>query len=369
MDIKFFLFATIIILGVMLGSGAEDKSGKKRKWFVIIMITLLILESSLRSLSVGTDTIHYYASFVSYQHLSWTDVFDSFRSAYIEGEDRDPGFLFLVKTVQLVSLDFNVFLFVCALVFFIPLGCILYRYSSHILQLVFAFTLYVALFHIVALSGIRQQVATGFSFLALLQLGKNRYWLTLLFIALGSLIHISVLIFLLVPTIQYFVPKSVKSIHLASFATIPFVLAFASNIMFFLASFLANDYYETYAESESSGGAYTYIILMELLSLFCYFAIKRDTIINNPTAKLLYVMLPLLTITAPLISLNGAMIRVGQYFTLYTMLLVPVAIDSIQKGINRKMFYYGLIIVLIFLSQRGAGFNYSFFWQNNEVLF
>lgn len=363
MNIKAILFFIIILLGLLLGN-SEDSKGQNRKWYVIIIITLLILESSLRNISVGPDTEGYYFSFIEVKYLTWQNILSSFREAYVEGEGKDIGYVVLMKLVYSISDNFNLLLFICAIFFFVPLGILLYRYSTNILQMVFAFSLYVALFHIVALSGIRQQVATGFSFMAFLQLGKNHNLKAILLIALGAFIHISVLIFLLVPFIKIIFPKRVKSIHLFSFATIPFALIFAGQIMLYLSSFLINDYYAVYGESESVGGAYTYIILMELLSLFCYFAIRKDSIQDNPDLNLWYIMLPLATMTAPLISFNGAMIRVGQYFTLYMMLLVPMAIDIMFKSINnRRVVYYGFIVILLVMSFRGDVFRYYFFWQ------
>lgn len=363
MNIKLFLYFVILLLGVFL-SMENDPTGKKRKWYVIIIISLLTLESSLRNVYVGPDTFHYYNSFNSAAHLSWNEVLGSFRTAYLEGEGKDPGFIVFMKLAHIITNDFNVFLFLCALPFFIPLGKLLYRYSSSVLQLMFAFTLYVALFHIVALSGVRQQIATGFCFMAFLQLEKDKDWKALLYIILGATIHISALIFMVVPVFKHFSANLLKTIHLGSFATIPFVIIYAAPIMMVLASFLANDYYTTYADSETNGGSGTYIILMELLSLFCYFSITEVSLKESNRRKLLYVMLPMLTMTAPLISLNGAMIRVGQYFTLYMMLLVPTSIDIIAKGKGRTILYLGMIAALIFLTMRGSGFSYYFFWQH-----
>ena len=363
MNIKILLYIIIIFLGIVLGNG-NDSNGKKRRWYVIIIISLLVLESSLRSVVVGPDTIHYYTKFMSIPNQSWENIWGSFRIAYFEGEGKDPGFTVIMKFIQFFTLDFNMFLFFCALLFFIPMGLVLYRCSTSVLQLMFAFTLYVALFNIVALSGIRQQIATGFCFMAFLQLDKNNNWRALLLLLLGTTFHISALIFTVIPLLRFFSPRFIKSLHLVSFATIPFVIMFAGPIMYVLASFLANDYYSTYAESEINGGSFKYIILMELLSLFCYVAIKRNSLAGNQRAILLYSMLPMLTVTAPLISLNGTMIRVGQYFTLYMMLLVPRAIDLISKGNIRQMFYFGMIAVLIFMSLNSRDFEYYFFWQN-----
>lgn len=366
MNIKLILYVIIILLGIVL-SGGSDSKGMKRKCYVIIIIILLILESSLRHVFVGPDTIHFFNSFNSATSVSWSEAFGSFRTAYMEGEGKDPGFVIFVKLIHLFTDDFNVFLFFCALPFFIPLGELLYRYSTSIIQLMFAFTLYVALFHIVALSGVRQQIATGFCFMAFLQLDRDKIWKSALFIILGSTIHVSALIFAVVPLLKLLSSSLLKSFHLVSFATIPIVIMYAAPIMLFLASFLANDYYTTYAESESKGNSFTYIALMELLSLFCYISIKKADIDEDKRKKLLYVMLPMLTMTAPLISLNGAMIRVGQYFTLYMMLLVPIAIDSFAKNRERNMYYVGMITALIVLTLEGNDFAYYFFWQNEST--
>lgn len=364
MNIKLFLYIVIVILGIVLSSGS-DPHNKKRRWYVIIIISLLVLESSLRSVVVGPDTIAYYNSFNRVANMSWGDALSSFHTAYFEGEGKDPGYVVFMKLAHVFTNDFNVFLFFCALPFFIPFGRLLYRCSSSIMQLMFAFTLYVALFHIVALSGVRQQIATGFCFMAFLQMDKDKNWKALLLILLGATIHISALIFAAIPVLRLLAPRALKALHLASFATIPFVIWFAAPIMLFLASFLANDYYSTYADSEANGGAGTYIILMELLSLFCFIAIQSRTLTDDKRNKLLYTMLPMLTITAPLITLNGAMIRVGQYFTLYMMLLVPIAIDNFSKGENRRFIYFGMIVALIALTLKGDGLEYYFFWQND----
>lgn len=367
MNIKLLLYFIIIVLGFVFASG-NDPLGRKRKGYVFLIIALLVLESSLRHISVGPDTIHYYNSFSSVSFMSWSDALGFFKTAYLEGEGKDPGFVIFMKFVRLFTDDFNMFLLFCALPFFIPLGILLYRYSTSVLQLVFAFTLYVALFHIVALSGVRQQIATGFCFMAFLQLGKDHNWKALIYIILGASIHVSALIFAIVPVLRLFSPRFVKILHLASFVTIPFVITFAASIMLFLTTFLANDYYTTYADSESTSGSFTYIVLMELLSLFCYIAIKKGDLQQDKRRMLLYVMLPMLTMTAPLISLNGAMIRVGQYFTLYMMLLVPVAIDSIAKGLERQIYYIGLIAILILMTFRSGIFAYHFYWQNVSLL-
>ena len=138
---------------------------------------------------------------------------------------------------------------------------------------------------------------------------------------------------------------------------------YSSEVMLYLSSFLENSYYSTYGELEAQGGATLYIALMEMLSLFCYVAFFRADLKKNKRLSLMYIMLPLLTLTVPLINLTGTMIRIGQYFTIYMMLLVPYAIDFIAKGKSRQLFYLSSIAALILLCLKSGSFNYQFFWQ------
>lgn len=367
MNIKLILFVIVIVLGLILGEWKSPEKSK-RKSYVFIIISLLILESSLRSIDVGNDTASYYNAFVGITNTSWNEVWASFYDSYVLGEGKDPGFMVFMKSAQIISKDFHVFLFICALIYFVPLGVILYRYSERLIHLIFAFSLYLAIFHIVALSGVRQQLATGFCFMAFLFVGKQKYWHSIISILLGSLIHVSAALFFLVPLFYLFGKRILKASHLASLILVPAIALSSGSIMLYLASFLANDYYSGYGTENTAGGAMTYIILMSILSIFCFFAIRKNALKDNQTLTLFYVMLPLLTLTVPLTSLNGAMIRVGQYFTVYLTLLVPFAIDQISRKQKDSIIYMFAIAALFLLSIRGEGLEYSFFWQNAAML-
>lgn len=364
MNARLILFIVVIALGVVLSLFFKVSENSKRKFYVFFVISLLVLESCLRSVDVGNDTQSYFNAFQGITSTSWSEIWDSFYDAYVLGSGKDPGFMVFMKLAQFISSDFNFFLFICALVFYVPLGIVLYRYSDRVIQLVFAFSLYLTLFHIVALSGVRQQLATGFTFMSFLFLGKQKYWKSIAFILLGSLIHVSAALFLFVPLLYVFGKKIIKTAHLASLVLVPAIALSSSSIMLYLASFLANDYYSGYGTYNTEGGAMTYIVLMSLLSLFCFIAIRNNALKESSNLSLFYVMLPLLTLTVPLTSLNGAMIRVGQYFTLYMTLLVPFAFDQISDKKTNSVFYIIAIVLLFVMSLRGEGLYYTFFWQN-----
>lgn len=361
MDIRIYLFSTVLLLGFVF---SLNNTNKKTKWYVILITLLLILDSSLRHLSIGPDTSTYYMFFNDVQLESWSDIFKSFGDTYLRGEGKDPGYSLLVKTFQLFSTDFNLYLFVIASWFFIPLGIILYRFSTHIFQLVFAFVLYIALFRIIALSGIRQQIATGFTFIAFIYFQKKQYKKYFIAIFLGSFIHISLLLFLLLYLVNVFVDKKIKILHWLTFLSVPLVIIFANIIVLFMASFIKNDYYSDYGLKEMSGGAQTYVGLILLISFSCLLFLKKDFFNNNYNNKVFYSNLPLLTFFSPLIMLDGSMIRMGQYFTIYLMLLIPFLFDYITKKGSLRIYLYSFSIVLIILFSLSTPTKYYFFWEH-----
>ena len=364
MDTRVVLYIIVLLFGLLLIT-SNNQHPTARKVYIISICTLLVLESSLRSLLVGPDTYSYYVEFEGVKNQHWGEIWHSFIDTYIYGEGKDAGFHVLIKSFLFFSDSFNFFLFVIALIFFIPLGKILYSNTTNIWQLMFAFVLYIALFHIIALSGIRQQIATGGCFMAYQCLSNNKPIRAAILILVSITLHVSATIYLLMIGAYYvFLKQEIhieKQIHLASLLLIPVMLVSARGFVGWMASFLINDYYGGYAEKAIAGGAETFVLLMELLSLICFICINIEIIKNNKSCNLLYATLPMTTLFAPLVMLDGAMIRIVQYFSIYMLLLFPLSIELKFKRYTYSIYLIAIIILLV-LSLRQP-FNYTFFWE------
>lgn len=73
-------------------------------------------------------------------------------------------------------------------------------------------------------------------------------------------------------------------------------------------------------------------------------------------------MLPFLTIFVPLITVDGAMIRISQYFTLYLLVLLPISITSLKSFATasfRMRFAMLILVILMFMHS----YEYHFFWE------
>lgn len=367
MHINLVIYPLIIVLGLLLGS---NDCPKNRKVFIFLVTSILMLQASLRSLSVGSDTASYYNQFYEVQDMPWSEIWQQFVERYIYNiSDRDIGYTLMQKAIATLTSNWQLFVLLAQLTFFIPLGKLMYRYSNKMIQLIFAYVLYVALFHISALSGGRQLYAIGMSIISFMYLDRKKYAKSIFFILLGTIIHMSCLLGLLPLILSKIKTVYLKPIHLVSLALVPLVIIFVNQIITFMGTSVGMERYANYGLSEVTGGATTFITLLLLSSILCFIAFKkRDLLINESMANM-YRMVPLFTFFGPLIYSNGSMIRISMYFHLYLMLLLPFAFDKLFKNNSRTMFYIVVILALLVLSLRDGGLEYYFFWQQPYLFF
>lgn len=367
MHINLIIFPLIIILGLFLGI---SDSPKNRKIYIIVVSIILILQASLRSLSVGSDTPNYYYMFFSVQDMTWNEIWEDFVGRYIYNTSEvDVGYTLMQKVIASITSSWQVFVFLAQLTFFIPLGKLLYRYSNKMIQLVFAYVLYVALFHISALSGGRQLYAIGMSIMSFIYFDQKKYLKSILFIFLGTLIHLSCLLSILPLILSKLKVNYVKTIHLIAFALVPFVIVFVNQIIVFMGTAINVEKYANYGMKDVAGGASTFIALLILSSVFIYFVYKKKDLRFNKSMANFYSMVPLFTFFGPLIHSNGSMIRISMYFHLYLMLLIPFALDKILNGNFRIVVYIIVILTLLILSLRDGGLIYHFYWQEPHLFY
>lgn len=368
MHINIVLIPLIILLGLLFSS---NDSSKTRKLYIVLSSIILILVAALRSpewmfLRYGIDSLGYKEEFERSLDLSWRECWNLAFSRYFANEgEYDIGYTVLNKIIGWFTNKFYIFSILANLIFFIPLGVLLSRYTTNMRQLVFAFVFYIALVQIFLFGGARQIFAIGFDMMALLAMvDKKRFWSLFLFL-IGVTIHFSSFLFLLPLLMVCFntSPRILKWAHVLGFMLFPLVLAFPNQVIVFLGETSGIEKYTNYGMSEIQGGAITFIFLIEALSLFCLLAIKQSDLINNSIIRVFYVMVPFFTLLAPLIRSSGSMIRISLYYHMYLMLLVPYAIDCLFKNKDKTIIYIVSIVALAFLALQGGGIEYYFFWQ------
>lgn len=357
------LFLFVFCLGLFFS--LKGNKPKNRRNYIISMVVVLTLHSCLRGLSVGSDTSVYHYMYTEIFNTSWADIWQSFVERYIhfKGTD-DVGFLIYQKLISYISHDFSFYLFVSALIFFIPFARLLYKHTKNFTQLIFIFCLYVALFTSIALSGVRKEVALGLSLLAFMYYAEKKYKKMFIAIFIGGIIHLSILLFFIIPIIDYFDFKKIRAAHLVSFLLIPFVIVSSGFIIVSMGEFVGNEKYTQYGMYEAQGGGIVFTVFIELISLVCYIAYSKKWFEKENFEHKLYCALPCFTFFAPLITNNGSMIRISQYFHIYILLLFPYAIDYLFKK-KSKTVYFVLCVILCMLAISTNTRVYTFIWEDS----
>lgn len=367
MHINLYLVPFVILLGWLMGS---NDTARKRKWYIIICSIVLVFVAAMRSpewmtYTYNIDTLKYKDRFENVLFMDWNELWHSAVLRYtVAGDDFDVGFTLLLKFFSLITSDFYIYSLLADLLFFIPFGIILYRYCNSMKQLIFAFVFYIALVQSFLISGARQMFALGFDMIALLSVMDKKRIRAIIFFLIGVTLHFSSFLFTIpLLMIWYGVkPRMLKILHIACFLVIPVVLMMTNQIIIFMGNAVGMDKYAAYGEGSAMGGAITFILLIELLSLFCLVAIKKKDIATNLTLKNFYVMAPLFTFFAPLIYSNGSMMRISIYYHIFLVLLVPYALDCMFQKHNRTFAYVAAITILAFLCMK-SDMVYYFYWQ------
>lgn len=368
MHINLLLIPFIIILGLLMGT---HDTQRKRKWYIVICGAVLVFVAAMRSpewmtFKYSIDTLVYKEFFEQSFDMSWGELWTAAVGRYVGlNDEADIGFMVLNKFIGFFTHDFHIYSMLADLIFFIPFGMILYRFCSCMKQVIFAFVFYVALVQVYFFGGARQIFAIGFDMMALLAMMDRKQILSVMFLLISVSIHFSSILFSIPLLMIWFDAKAgiLKSLHAACLALFPIVLIMPNEIITFMGNVIGMEKYAEYGAGEIQGGASTFIILIELLSLFCLVAIKKEYLLLDRTLKCFYVMAPLFTFFAPLIRSNGSMIRITLYYSLFLTVLVPYAIDCMFDRRENSLAYIIAIGALAFLAVSDGGMTYYFYWQ------
>lgn len=294
----------------------------QKNWQYFLMIalfTVLFLLSAFRD-GVGTDYLHYQYLFNSY--LTGTDG---------EWQSVEPGFQLIFKVTSIFSNDSRLFFVLTSFLILCCFFIAFLKYSRSVLLSVFLFiTLY---YYFNSLNGVRQFLAMAlvlcFSTRSLAERNFLKYLISIIF---ASLFHMSALFML--PA--YFLCKELKAIEifyliffiLVVFLLYDFVFAFVFKIF---------PYYQIYSEYKS-GSASAFLLIQLLFFLLVFLAYKKSD--SWTKEELVSFNLSLFSLFFFVLSYKNTMFfRLGMFFGMYFLILVPATLNSFISSKNKFIFY------------------------------
>lgn len=366
MIVNLIVIFLILILGFHFSRTKYKDSNKNRKAYIKIISFILILQSGLRNVAVGADTYSYFISFQNTINRSWVETYNLVLLYYTSGIGKDPGFMVLEKICSSIIADYQVFLFVIAIIFFSGLGNFLYKNTSKIQDIILAYVIYSVLFYsFFSITGHRQTIATGLVFFAFDLMKRKKIIFFVLLILLASTIHKSSLIFFLL----FFVGKlkSSKAPFYISFVLFPIFFIIKSNLIGYIQNLIG---YEEYEQVEGAG-TYTFSAMFILIS-FVALIKQRNILKNNANMHYSYCAFALALMFLPLTWIHPSMMRVVQFFSIFMLLLVPEIIKSFRvytiKVYNGVKTLAIVILILLFIKSNINAEPYGFFWENMRLL-
>ncbi len=343
-----FIWA-FLFLKIYRGSG-EGNRGKKI--FCTLTTIQWILISGLRGMSVSPDMESYKYRFENTLVTPWRQLFNNFELVYINGEGKDPGYAIFEKIVQIFTDDYQVFLFIVAVIFFTAMGVWVYKYSDNPLLSMLIFDSFMSSFF--ALTGTRQTLATVLVvFVGGYFIRNRKFWQFLVVTFVAYTIHksaICVLPFYFVANIE--VTRKYVAICVGS---IPILFIFKEQFFDILGALAGYEYGEL-----ESGGAYGFT-LMYIAVLFVSIWLLRHFKKNSEDYKIYYNALFLGAIFLPLVFVNPAAMRVVQYYSLYLMLLIPQLVKCFERKLHGPITF--VMIAALLVTTNVYLYHYEFFWQ------
>lgn len=342
---------------------SQDEATRQRKNYIIFISVFLILQSGLRNLAVGTDTIEYSYRFEYYGLCSWDVLWQEFLDS-INGEGRDAGYGLLNKAIYTIYPDFQVFLMFVAIFFFIVLGRFTYRNTTSLYQVFLSLCFYQLFFYtFFSITGIRQTIAVGLTLWSYEYIVRRKLVPFLLIVLIASTLHKTSLIF--IPFYWLAQVKIGRTVLICALVALPFLMGAARSFAFILAD-AAGDY-SGYAESTyASAGGPNYLIMLLILAAIAYsrckYLAKRYDYKYTPYINALAVTIAL----APLVWVDPSFLRLSYYYSIFFLALFPHLIESLYPAHDMKAQTLVTIVVLTvfsFIIIR-TGSPYGFFWTH-----
>lgn len=325
----------------------DSKKTKGRKInmkliYCIICSILLIATAGLREPSENFGDDHMYMGNFEYvQNVDFPGVYERFKLL-----DTEPVFYLGTKAVSLISTNYNVLLIVCAIPVVLAVAWLIYKRSKMPMLSFLLFTC--AFFYLWSLVVLRQAVAMSAIVFAIEFLIKKKYVRFILLVVIAALFHRTALVFLLALPIS-FIPYTKKSIPVfitLSLGMLVFGGLIVDSVLQLFSGMWHYSAYLTRAESYGNWRQILKYVVYTILTMGMMVIAKTRFKQENKVPIYLCLVGCLLCALAPFFA---EMFRLGLYFMLPIITLLPNAITEVKDEKRRLLYSTAVAVGLIIL--------------------
>lgn len=309
---------------------------KNKKLVLIILFLIITVISSIRSYSVGVDTVQYYYSFKYIISHSWSTVL-SLR--------YEIGFDYFCKIISLLSKNPQIIIIMSSVIIFPSICNFIYKYSKNVSLSVF---LYICLnIYFSHLNLMRQALACSIILLSLNFVIERKPLKFILTIIFATLFHSSAIIFLCIYPL-YKIKYNKKSFYIyliisvVGFLLCPFIIKVLINNLGKYQSYILNG---KFVDSNYFGAVLKFLLYLFLYAISHFLYYQNDNFCDENKYKLFLIMSGL-TMIFQCMSIKIEIInRLVPYFIVAFIIILPNVIADVKKSKKRFAMYMVIIFV------------------------
>ena len=308
----------------------------------------------LRDASVGPDTRSYIAVFRHVIGLDWNQFL------FVLKDSVEPLYLLIMRGIGLLGDNYTVMLLAWAIP---PVWCMYYTLSKEITSSSSVFIVILVFFllgfFVFFTAGLRQAITIGLAFatyqLLISPMPKKWYKSRQTFIFLGIIyigynIHNSILIFFLMyflkPVLQNFKIRWWYILLAIGFYFIGQMITMSQ--LQIITQFFFEDRYYQYGDYYTSSWSASAFIMQLILFSLCFF-VKDKLVAQDKTNIFLMNMAMIGLFFQSMSGVLAEMSRVSYYFSIFYLILIPRAIETISDSNGKVVQYCFDALCLIYL--------------------
>lgn len=312
MDIGLYIYkiiyAVLILFAVFLYYKKDWPAVGKRIVYCSLAFLILFFIIAFRNPYMGADLPGYIKGFETIHNWDWDLV------THESYQNYEHLYMILNKLIGEIKFDFQLLLAVCAFLSIFPASYYITRYSR-LPSLSFIIYMGLPLFTLM-FSGLRQVIAIGFCFWALIFAREKKLVPFLLAVIVAYFFHQSAIVFLIVYPLYYI--KLGKQLRIATIVVIPFIYVFRMKIFVFFCSLFGK------SPRVDNNGSMGLFILFVMIYIVCSLLCHTDDLEQNALLNIFYIA----CCCQAMAGLNNLIIRVGYYFMIGLICLIPSIIEK-----------------------------------------
>lgn len=335
----------MLIIGALL---PQIKTNGKYYLFIVMIVLLIII--GFRDTSVGTDTLSYTEDYFRFAQMSfsemWTYAFTT----------NEPLYVIISWCPSIFSLNYSAFLLTWALFPVVSLYKVFKKELEDRVEIMIAIIVFFLLgLFAFCVAGIRQTAALSLIFVGTKYLNfqwksfrlfirDKNIWYFLMTLAVAYMIHNSSILFILAIPCLFF---RVRWWYLLLVLGLFFIGKYVQiDQIVLLSKFFFEDRFASYGTSYESSQNTSAFIMQVILFLIC-FVVKGKLVKRNPRNNFYFNMMFLGMAFQSLSGMMAEMARISFYFCMFGMLLVPRAFKE-YTGNTKVFLYTGFVVVCLY---------------------